>query len=423
MRNIVFISADDMSYMSLGKSGCEFSDITPNIDALGEQGVFFKNAHTTVGLCQPSRSVWMTGLYPWNNGALGFNCVRNEVTTLINILKNKGYCTGIIGKSEHLCPEHKFNWSCDIKGYDPLTGYGKNIGAFYNFSKAFFQSAPTPFFYMVNSHYPHRPFEQKTRYDRRKVKVPEFLPDYPETRLEMAQYYEGVTRCDMTVGEIIRALKETGRFDNTLIIFTSDHGMSFPFFKAHCYHFSSKVPLVWFCPDALDPRIIESHIPSVDLMPTLMDFLGLPKHEMDGKSYIETLKSGKEFENNIYSCLCHLWEHRVFQTRAIHNSNGCYIINFWANGKSKFMECGSNPNSKTMNAIKRKDKQLCRRIEYREPEELFDLKNDYYAKHNIIHSDYKLRDNLRNVMYQYANKSKDIMTLNYLRTKKSYKLI
>lgn len=52
--NIVFISADDMSYFSTGLAGCQFPSITPTLDELGKQGVFFTNAHTTVGLCQPS---------------------------------------------------------------------------------------------------------------------------------------------------------------------------------------------------------------------------------------------------------------------------------------------------------------------------------------------------------------------------------
>ena len=198
-----------MSYSSLGIAGCEFKNITPNIDSIAKNGVFFKNAHTTVGLCQPSRSVWMTGLYPWNNGALGFNCINQKAETLISILKQKNYITGIIGKSEHLCPSNKFDWSFTVKGYDSVSGYGKNIESYYNYSKAFFLSSPSPFFLMINSHYPHRAFEKNTRYDSNRVKVPDFLPDYPETRKELAQYYEGVTRCDILVGEILRALKES----------------------------------------------------------------------------------------------------------------------------------------------------------------------------------------------------------------------
>ena len=408
-----------MSYGSLGMSGCEIPDITPNIDKLGDDGVFFTNAHTTVGLCQPSRSVWMTGLYPWNNGALGFNCIKHDVETLPNILKKRGYCTGIIGKAEHLCPHSSFNWNQIILGYDKLLGHGKNIESYYNLSKAFFASAPSPFFLMINSHYPHRPFEKNTRYSPDRVRVPEFLPDIPEVRMEIAQYYEGVKRCDITVGEIVRALKETGRYENTLIIFTSDHGMSFPFVKANCYHFSSKIPLIWHCHDKLFSKVSNTFVGGVDIMPTMLDFLGLKKPKMDGGSYIETLKKNASFKDNVYTCLCHLWTNRNFQTRSVHDDKYCYIINFWADGKQQFIECGCNDESASMAGITRTDRKLHDKLRFREPEELYDIKSDPAARNNIINTNIMIRNKMRNMMYEYASKNNDIITVNYLKPKKS----
>lgn len=159
--NIVFISADDMSYFSTGLAGCQFPSITPTLDELGKQGVFFTNAHTTVGLCQPSRSVWMTGLYPWNNGATGFNNVFNHVPTLVEVLNNKGYCTGIIGKAEHLSPTHKFDWNFKVNGYTKFAHWGKDAERYYKLTKAFLTTTEKPFFLMINSHFPHRPFDKK----------------------------------------------------------------------------------------------------------------------------------------------------------------------------------------------------------------------------------------------------------------------
>lgn len=406
-----------MSYGSSGMAGCDLPDITPNLDKLGEDGVFFTNAHTTVGLCQPSRSVWMTGLYPWNNGALGFNCINNNIETLPNILKNRGYCTGIIGKAEHLCPHQSFKWNQTILGYDKLLGHGKNIDSYYAFCKAFFLSAPSPFFLMVNSHYPHRPFEKKTRYRPEHVKVPDFLPDISEVRTELAQYYEGVKRCDMTVGEIIRALKETGRYEKTLIIFTSDHGMSFPFVKANCYHFSTKVPLIWHCQDRLFSKVSNTYVAGVDIMPTILDFLGFDKPQMDGSSYITTLKNNDAFKKDIYTCLCQLWVNRNFQTRSVHDENYCYIINFWANGKNEFIECGCNSESLSMNGITRTNRQLHNKLRFREPEELYDLKKDPAAKINIINTNKNAAHIMQKMMCKYAVDSRDTMTINYLKNK------
>ena len=81
--NIVLITVDDMNWDSNGAFGCPVDDITPNIDRLASQGVRFENAHVTVAICQPTRAVWMTGRYPHNSGALGFDPIKRGVPTLV----------------------------------------------------------------------------------------------------------------------------------------------------------------------------------------------------------------------------------------------------------------------------------------------------------------------------------------------------
>ena len=85
--NVLFITVDDMNWDSVGAYGCRVPDITPNIDKLASQGIRFQHAHVTIAICQPTRAVWMTGRYPHNSGALGFNRINAGVPTLVEALE------------------------------------------------------------------------------------------------------------------------------------------------------------------------------------------------------------------------------------------------------------------------------------------------------------------------------------------------
>lgn len=417
--NIVFVTADDMSYSSTGLSGCSLQNITPTLDWLGKNGAFFTNAHTTVGLCQPSRSVWMTGLYPWENGATGFNPIHSHIRTLIDIMYRK-YCTGIIGKAEHLGPESCFKWDLKISGYSTLCKSGKQTKPFYEFTKTFLSNATKPFFLMINSHHPHRAFPKSSRYDEKDIEVPGFLPNVSETRKELCFYYEGVRRCDDTVRVVLDALNETNNLDDTLILFTSDHGMAFPFVKANCYHFSTKVPLIWYYPKLIQPKKIDTFVTGVDIMPTLLDFMDdiKEKPQMQGSSYKNTLINGEQFKEEAFTCLCRLYNGKPFETRAIHNKDYCYIVNYWSDGKTQFVEDGCGDATPTMKAIKKHRPNDYKKIRLRCFEELYDLQNDPFAQNNLIGQNNNAYKKMRFLLNKYAIETNDKLTLSKLFNKK-----
>lgn len=386
MVNILFISADDMSYGSVGCAGCEFPEITPYIDKLASEGVFFKNAHTTVGLCQPSRSVWMTGMYPWKNGAEGFQPIRRDVASLVEILKRHNYSCGILGKTGHLGPLEKFNWDYRVNGSTNSFGMGKSPEMFYDYSKPFLNNAKQPFFLMANSHHPHRPFPEASRYNHHKVVVPPFLPDTVRVQYELSLYYEAVTKCDEIVGHLLKALQESEQVDNTLVIFTSDHGMAFPFVKANCYHYSTKVPLIYRLPKTLSQRTTEEYVSGIDILPTILDIIGLreDRSNLDGRSYYQTLLNGDKFSDEVYTCLVKMFNAKYYQTRAIHNKDFCYIRNFWSNGEMVFMEDGSLDNQITTQELRRCRPEAYKMLRLRTPEEFYDLNTDQFAQTNLI---------------------------------------
>src|SRR5205814_1146326 len=111
--NVLLITADDMNYDTpgfAGGAGGKVADITPNLDRLASEGIYFKHAHVTVAVCQPSRSAIMTGRYPHRNGAVGFNAINADVPTLGEQLRAAGYFNGIFAKVPHLAPISRFCW-------------------------------------------------------------------------------------------------------------------------------------------------------------------------------------------------------------------------------------------------------------------------------------------------------------------------
>ena len=108
--------------------------------------------------------------------------------------------------------------------------------------------------------------------------MPKFIPDLPDTRKEMAAYCTSVRRFDDMMGTILDELKKSGHYDNTIVIFLSDHGMSLPFAKTNCYVQSTKTPLIirWPGTTIKGSSDKEHMISTVDLMPVSYTHLTLP---------------------------------------------------------------------------------------------------------------------------------------------------
>ena len=99
--NLLVITADDMNADSAGWNGNTLG-ATPNLDTFAKASHRFINSHVTVPICQPCRSALMTGRVPHRNGALGFDPIRTDVPTLVELLRNEGYYAGVIAKAVHV---------------------------------------------------------------------------------------------------------------------------------------------------------------------------------------------------------------------------------------------------------------------------------------------------------------------------------
>ncbi|WP_168121507.1 sulfatase [Paenibacillus sp. HB172176] len=413
--NFLFITADDLNYDSVGAYGCKVDDVTPHIDRLAAEGIRFEHAHVTIAVCQPSRSVLMTGRYPERNGARGFGPISRDVSTLQEQLSEAGYYNGIIGKEDHIAPKEKFCWDEYIRTMDEENGLGRSPKAYYEHVRGFLEHAKKrgkPFFLMANSHDPHRPFagseqelnmfghptEASRTYSPEEVEVPGFLPNIADVRKEVAQYFTSVHRLDETVGEILRALQESGLEEETMVMFLSDNGMAFPYAKTNCYLNSTKTPWIVKWPGRIDPGTVDDchMISGIDFMPTIMEAAGLKGIDgLDGSSFLPVLKGEEQSGRDAVFTVFHETSGKNdFEMRCYQNREFGYIYNGWSDGETVFKnESQSGLTFQAMVEAAKEDEQIEQRVkffQYRAREELYDFRKDRHALMNLAEvSDYE----------------------------------
>jgi N-sulfoglucosamine sulfohydrolase len=324
-RNVVLFVTDDHS----PDAGCYGNPViqTPNLDALAKEGVRFDRAYATTASCSASRSVILTGMHNHANGQYGHEHAYHHfrafetAQSLPVLLAKAGYRTARIGKF-HVGPEEVFHFETK------LPGSGRSpVEMADNCRKFLAAEDGRPFFLYFCTDDPHRsggavagdplqpnPFGNRpqgypgvktVKYDPSDVIVPPFLPDTPVCRAELAQYYESVSRVDQGLGRLIQHLQEAGVYEDTLIIFTSDHGIAFPGAKTTLYQPGMAAPLIVRGPAVAKPgsatRIMVSH---VDLTPTILDFAGaLPQgHAFHGRSWLAAMNQEEHPDwNEVYA--------------------------------------------------------------------------------------------------------------------------
>jgi len=412
--NVLIVSVDDMAYNSIGAFGCRVNDISPNIDRLAQEGIRFNHAYNNTSVCQPSRQSWLTGLYPHNNGSEGLEPINEFVITLPEILKNEGYINGILGKEIHHQPTERFFWDFipfkTEKDSVWRKGESRNPSLFYEYSKKFFDLAiqeNKPFFFSVNSHDPHRPFAGSaldsaswggnippvTRiFDANEIEMPGYLPDIPDVRKEVAQYYNSVYRSDQSIGAVLKALKESGLENNTLVIFLSDNGPAFPFSKSQCYLNSTKTPLIIKWPGKTKPGLIDNEhlISGIDLMPTILEAVGIEMTtNVDGVSFLPVLLEDSFKEKDyVFNTFYQVFAKIRYPMRSIQDKEFGYIYNFWSDGSRTISgDATGGLTWKAMVKAAETDTEIAKRVELfrrRVKEEFYDLKNDPDALKNLI---------------------------------------
>ncbi|HUQ71339.1 MAG TPA: sulfatase [Planctomycetaceae bacterium] len=288
--NVIMIVADDLG-LQLGCYGDTVAK-TPNIDRLAADGTRFTRAYTTTASCSASRSVILTGLYNHATGhyghahADGHFSTYESVKSLPNILGEAGYRTCLVGKY-HVSPDYIYKFEAERQ--EGTQGARNTVRMAENAKAWVAEKDDRPFFLYFCPTDPHRggdasrfansadyPGIAPVTYQPDQIVVPPWLPDKPEVRRELCEYYRAIARMDVGIGTLTQALKDLGQWDNTLILFLADNGPPFPGAKTTCYEPGINLPLIVRDPKQTKRGITSSAMVNwADLTPTILDYCGI----------------------------------------------------------------------------------------------------------------------------------------------------
>jgi len=304
--NILMIFSDDHSAPYVGCYGDPVLK-TPNLDQFAREGMLFRHAYTAAPQCVPSRAAYLTGRSPVACRMGRFSSpLPPDVVTLPELLRPKGYHTGICGREFHLngvvkpnpvsasvYERHKlrtFDRRADWIDRSPDAKQPDNLNEFIG-------KVPTdkPFFLWMNFSDPHHVWNStEDVYDPARIPIPKHLPDLPGMREDLAKYYAEVTRLDRRFGQVMQVLKDRKQEENTLVLFVGDNGMAFPHGKGSLYDPGLHVPMIARWPGRIRPGAVSDDLISgEDVTPTLLDAAGAaPLPVMTGQSFLGHLTGG-----------------------------------------------------------------------------------------------------------------------------------
>ncbi|WAJ45747.1 sulfatase [Mycobacterium sp. Aquia_216] len=270
---------------------------SPCLDQLATESILFTRAHATAPLCTPSRGSFFTGRYPQSNGLVGLAHhgweYRAGVQTLPQLLSESGWYSALFGMQH----ETSYPKRLGFDEFDVSNSYCDYVVE--KVEEWLRNEAPQrggrqPFLLTAGFFETHRPYP-RDRYepaDSAAVDLPDYLPDTPEVRGDLADFYGAITSADAAVGRMLDTLAETGLDASTWVVFFTDHGPAFPRAKSTLYDAGTGVALLIRPPTGrgLAPRVYDELFSAVDLVPTLLELLGLHvPAEIEGVSHARAL--------------------------------------------------------------------------------------------------------------------------------------
>jgi N-sulfoglucosamine sulfohydrolase len=399
--NILWISLEDTS----PRFGCYGDSLarTPNIDRLAGEGTLYRNAYATAGVCAPSRSAVITGMY---QTSIGTHHMRTEhtnphtpdlptpyfavppahVKTFTEYLRADGYyCTN--------------NFKTDYQFDAPLTAWDEN-GMHAHWRN---REPGQPFFAVFNhimSHEssmwgnmirqvfnPEDTEERPLKTDPDKVTIPPYLPDTPKARESLARYYDLIEEADEYVGRILQQLEEDGLADNTVVFLWSDHGEGLPRAKRWPYDAGIRVPLIVRWPGMLERGEVSSQLVSlIDLGPTVLSLAGVIRpYHLQGKPFLGRHAKEREY---VYATRDR-YDEAYDMVRAVRDQRFKYIRNYYPEKPYLLWIPFSHQHPMLQELWRLKltgqltEAQQLFMQNQRPAEELYDCENDPYEMHNL----------------------------------------
>ncbi|HTA33537.1 MAG TPA: sulfatase [Solirubrobacteraceae bacterium] len=250
----------------------------PNVQALADQGVLFREAFCAAPTCSASRACLLTGQYGQSNGMLGLAhrgwSLRDYRHHIVHTLRKVGYTSTLIGE-QHISKEP------GVIGYDEVlkipTTRVETVAPLA--MEVLRRPRDRPLFLSVGFFETHREFlGPGSLRDVHYSKPPNNLPDTPEVRADVAAFKASARSLDHGVGMVLNQLDASGLMDDTLVIFTTDHGMPFPGAKATLYDRGLGVMLVLRGPEPFNGgRVLDALVSHIDVYPTVCEYLDIER--------------------------------------------------------------------------------------------------------------------------------------------------
>jgi len=370
---------------------------SPSLDALAGDGVCLDRYFTTCPECTPSRSGMFTGLYTHQNGLMGLTHrgweFSPETRHLARLLAAGGYDTHLFGL------QHETGGPPQRLGYRHLHSQEDRRAPPVCDSAAQFLDSeasrgPAPWFAHVGFSHVHRPWPEETSFDLDEVAVPPYLPDHPEVRRDLTRFHQNILELDTSIGRVLEALRRNDLAEQTLVIFTTDHGSPFPRAKSTFYDPGIHIPLIAHWPGCIDGGVrLQPLLSNLDFTPTLLELCACPLPAgLEGCSFAGALQGepapGHEA---VFGAL--YYDAFYDPIHSVRTATHKYIRSFAVTPEEA---AGADPEAlarhQTGTWIRADDSDVQRSLTWQvlqdryptpPPEELYDLESDPMEQHNL----------------------------------------
>lgn len=409
---------------------------TPNIKMFASDATVFTQSYCASPTCSPSRAALLTSTYPHQNGMLGLAQRGFSIDYskhLVNFLNSEGFHTVLCGIQHEAgwYLEHekgasiigyKENLTCDNSKYrqEDLTIWdGKNADNLDQWINNY--DKKKPFFISYGMYSTHRRYPDviDEEINENMVQPPYPLPNNAKTRKDHARYMTSANNADKCFGKIIESLKRNGLYEDTIIIFTTDHGLANPFSKCTLFDSGIAVSLIIRVPNSkAKGEVVDNLVSHIDVFPTLCDLLALDK-----PNYLEGISFAKSFEDTKAKTRNEIFAEVTFHTsyepiRCIRTERYKYIRYY----DTKYLKINKSNIDESLSKDYFLNNDLDGQIKFEEA--LFDLYYDVGERNNLINNPkYEgIKEKLRKKLEKHLKDTEDIILKGKIPIDKKWKV-
>lgn len=440
--NILFLVMDDAG-LDMSAYGSSYVK-TPNFDKIAQNGILFENAYTPNAKCAPSRASILTGRNSWQLDAAANHVIYfpSKFKTYPEVLAENGYKIGYTGKGyapgkalfANGTKRELLGENYGKKNLMPPAEHISTNDYTENFKDFLSETNTTsPWCFWIGFTEPHRAYEYGVGVNKggkslRDIqKMPGYFPDVDSVRNDMLDYAYEIEYVDKQVGQILEVLRENGTLDNTIVIYTSDHGMPFPRVKGNEYEHANHIPLaiMWQKGIQKGSRGVSDYVSFIDLAPTILEAAGIDEKKsgmqpVTGKSLLPIFNSAKDGSVDLERNFVLVGQERHdigrpndagYPIRGMHKNGLLYLKNYetdrWpaCNPETGYLNCDGGA-TKTYILNQRRNgttkKYWSLSFGKRPNEELYDTVNDPDCVNNLVENPkyqnikQKLREEMEN---------------------------